>query len=342
MGEFSRLRPLKLWMQKTIPAVFDDSLTYYEAIAKLMAKINEIIEKLNTIQDEWEELLAETLQESKEYTDSKVKDFEIRLQTTIEELNIQYATFVNDVNSKLYQYHDEFLQFAYQQEKNLNNIYAQLLSVINSNNEYLKWLIENQKVDLEVIDYFTGRKVTPQFMFNKLAALHCPGAITYNELAAKNLTYNNIIDLEFTYEYLVKYGIPEGSWSQLLPENISYGVEVENPVTGEVVTGTYTAEEFFAGMILPVSETTGTTSTYSKFILGSDYFSATDNHLVCLQAGNYVVYSTSVGITINGNKADYMYTGDMIALNENDVLDLVSNSSGNYNTSAFLIRRTNI
>lgn len=36
------IKMLEIFVQKTLPEVFDDSLSYYEAVAKLKAKINEI------------------------------------------------------------------------------------------------------------------------------------------------------------------------------------------------------------------------------------------------------------------------------------------------------------
>ena len=37
-----RLERLRLWVQKTLPLVYDDSLTYYELLNKVVFKINEI------------------------------------------------------------------------------------------------------------------------------------------------------------------------------------------------------------------------------------------------------------------------------------------------------------
>ena len=38
---------INFWCQKVIPLVFDDSLSYYEAICKFMQKLNEVINALN-------------------------------------------------------------------------------------------------------------------------------------------------------------------------------------------------------------------------------------------------------------------------------------------------------
>ena len=46
-GTFKDLKQLRFWTQKILPLVYDDSLSYYEVLAKLTAKINEVIETFN-------------------------------------------------------------------------------------------------------------------------------------------------------------------------------------------------------------------------------------------------------------------------------------------------------
>lgn len=37
----------RFWCQKILPAVYDDSLSYYELLAKVVQKLNEVIDELN-------------------------------------------------------------------------------------------------------------------------------------------------------------------------------------------------------------------------------------------------------------------------------------------------------
>ena len=46
------IKPFKFWVQSVLPLVYDDSLSYYEVLAKMTVKINEIIEEMGTIPDE--------------------------------------------------------------------------------------------------------------------------------------------------------------------------------------------------------------------------------------------------------------------------------------------------
>lgn len=49
--------PFRAWCQKVLPAVYDDSLSYYEVLCKVMAKINEVIDALDIRDAEVDSLL---------------------------------------------------------------------------------------------------------------------------------------------------------------------------------------------------------------------------------------------------------------------------------------------
>ena len=49
--EIAGLSLFRFWCQKVLPAVYDDSLTYYELLCKVIEKLNELIEKDNEQSD---------------------------------------------------------------------------------------------------------------------------------------------------------------------------------------------------------------------------------------------------------------------------------------------------
>lgn len=49
MGYSEPIMRLKYWCQTVLPAVFDDSLSYYEVVCKVTEKLNELISKDNEI-----------------------------------------------------------------------------------------------------------------------------------------------------------------------------------------------------------------------------------------------------------------------------------------------------
>ena len=46
-GNYNNLKPFRFWCQKILPLVYDDSMSYYEVLAKLTGKLNEVIETFN-------------------------------------------------------------------------------------------------------------------------------------------------------------------------------------------------------------------------------------------------------------------------------------------------------
>ena len=55
------MRNLVVWVQKILPLVYDDSLSYYEVLSKVVDKTNEIIKVFNDIDGEIYNDVAEIL-----------------------------------------------------------------------------------------------------------------------------------------------------------------------------------------------------------------------------------------------------------------------------------------
>ena len=52
MAEFIKNSPFRFWCQKVLPLVYDDSLSYYELLCKVVYKLNELAENQNNLSDE--------------------------------------------------------------------------------------------------------------------------------------------------------------------------------------------------------------------------------------------------------------------------------------------------
>ena len=52
MAEFIKNRPFRFWCQKVLPLVYDDSLSYYELLCKVVCKLNELADNQNNLSDE--------------------------------------------------------------------------------------------------------------------------------------------------------------------------------------------------------------------------------------------------------------------------------------------------
>lgn len=59
MDNYIDLKSFKFWCQKVLPLVYDDSLSYYETLCKVVDYINNMIENQKEFSDELAELKSE-------------------------------------------------------------------------------------------------------------------------------------------------------------------------------------------------------------------------------------------------------------------------------------------
>ena len=50
------LRPFRFWCQKVLPLVYDDSLSYYELLCKVVDYLNKTMENVNSLSENFDEL----------------------------------------------------------------------------------------------------------------------------------------------------------------------------------------------------------------------------------------------------------------------------------------------
>lgn len=70
--------PLRFWCQQILPAVYDDSLSYYEAVCRLGDKVNEVITILNDSDNdllEMQQAIAELQKEFQEFKENGFDDY---------------------------------------------------------------------------------------------------------------------------------------------------------------------------------------------------------------------------------------------------------------------------
>lgn len=71
ISDASTIAKFRFWCQKVLPAVYDDSLSYYELLCKVIDKLNEVIEVANFSQEAWQAVYAEI---SRVENESKTRD----------------------------------------------------------------------------------------------------------------------------------------------------------------------------------------------------------------------------------------------------------------------------
>lgn len=193
------IMPIQFYLQKTLPAVFDDSLTYYEAVAKLVAKVNEIVSYVEEIE-----------QRENEYTDAQINNLKNQIDETIAQLNSDYESFSKTVSDKLNGFQNTLditlnNQYMYI-DSEIAGVNSRTDTAIANNNVYIFDRISKDLIDLKVINYFTGEIVPIQEMFDYLCQFHLTNAITYKQLASREKTYEQLANLNITYTQLAING----------------------------------------------------------------------------------------------------------------------------------------
>ena len=91
---YHKIDNFRFWCQKVLPLVYDDSLSYYELLCKVIAKLNETIDDTNSLLDAFVAL--------KEYVDNYFDSHEIEtlIQQKLDEM-VQDGTLANLINQEL-------------------------------------------------------------------------------------------------------------------------------------------------------------------------------------------------------------------------------------------------
>ena len=73
----NRVKPFRFWCQKVLPLVYDDSLSYYELLCKVVDYLNKVIEDVNTLADDVEEF-EQLFIELKNYVDNYFENLDVQ------------------------------------------------------------------------------------------------------------------------------------------------------------------------------------------------------------------------------------------------------------------------
>lgn len=76
--KLAQIGQFRFWCQKVLPAVYDDSLSYYELLAKVIEKLNEVITLVNGETDSWESIIQavqELQEEFQEFIDGGFEEY---------------------------------------------------------------------------------------------------------------------------------------------------------------------------------------------------------------------------------------------------------------------------
>lgn len=178
---------------------FPHTRNYDSDLAFLICRYKELIAKVDGIQ-------SDILEQAKAYTDDQIDLATAEINSLIEQLNSEYNAFITNVNNQLNTFDTELDRIETKLEQEIIGVNARTDFIISQNNEYLREYINSQLIDVKVVNYFTGKTVTIQEMFDYLAQFHLTNAITYEVLAARRNSYTDLQELNITYTELAING----------------------------------------------------------------------------------------------------------------------------------------
>lgn len=134
LNKVDTLGPFRHWCQKVLPAVYDDSLSYYELLCKVvdylnrtMENVNELNENVNMLYSAYKQLVEyvnefeELVKQRLEAQDSKIKAMERKIDSFIDEMNQKFENFEQEMRTFIEAYtattvKNEFNTYANSQE----------------------------------------------------------------------------------------------------------------------------------------------------------------------------------------------------------------------------------
>ena len=143
---------LRFWCQKVLPAVYDQSLSYYEVLCKLAAFLNKMVEELEKMQDNID-ALHKAYKDLQDWVNAEIARFEAHMEQHFDDLTRElwnrFEEYKNNTNTTLQQW---FNNYATNTTNNLNKKFNDFVTNANTridqmfntytsstNNEFNTW-----------------------------------------------------------------------------------------------------------------------------------------------------------------------------------------------------------
>lgn len=183
----------------------------------VIKKVQELNVNLDTLE---ERVKQASIEASKEYIDERltevlndfaelsqeVDDLRQYFDEQVATLQGNYNTFVNAVRNELDRMSRRIDDFDQTIKNDIIGVNALTDLKIQQNNTYILDEVARGVVNVRVINFFTGERVTVQEMFNYLCGLHATDTPTVQEMIDANKTVSELIALGHTVGDWVRYG----------------------------------------------------------------------------------------------------------------------------------------
>lgn len=102
---------LRFWCQKVLPAVYDQSLSYYEVLCKLAAFLNKMLEELEKMQDNID-ALHKAYKDLQDWVNAEIARFEAHMEQHFDDLTRElwnrFEEYKNNTNTTLQQWFNDY------------------------------------------------------------------------------------------------------------------------------------------------------------------------------------------------------------------------------------------
>ena len=123
---------LRFWCQKVLPAVYDQSLSYYEVLCKLAAFLNKMVEELEKMQDNID-ALHKAYKDLQDWVNAEIARFEAHMEQHFDDLTQElwnrFEEYKNNTNTTLQQW---FNNYATNTTNNLNKKFNDFVNNANT------------------------------------------------------------------------------------------------------------------------------------------------------------------------------------------------------------------
>ena len=232
MGIFNfSVRPLCSYYRKVLPAVYDNSLSYYEQLCRIKYKLNEVIKNLNDLEENLPSYVKQAIDEA-------LGGWEERMEAQFAEQNARIAAAEKKIDASVAEMQAQLDAAIREMEQTinaqLNALYLILVNGINANRAYIDSQISLLKAEFPdlstvyVVSPVDGQLVKIQDCVNDMYNVLRYGALTAAQYDALQLTAKEYDDKSLTAFTYDMYGLCE-LWSYL---NVH---RMHSVTTGEIV-----------------------------------------------------------------------------------------------------------
>lgn len=333
---------INFWCQKVIPLVFDDSLSYYEAICKFMQKLNEVISALNN-----NALCIDELQDKYIILQKNFDALEVKWEEFKTYIENEFNTFKTEITTKEENFetriNNEFTSFKTYVENYLDNIDVQ--SYVNikidqlADSGYFNTLLLNLGFNPD--NYLAKNNTTiyePTDDYNpatkKYVDEHSSQGVVYSAGDGIKIENGTISTTNYNALNNDKNGITIAGCTIIgkdnnLNSNDRNSIFGNNNTIGENITNSI--------IVGDVNNITGTSSYHNSNIIIGRHNTANNTHkTITIGSNNNVKLINQEEITIIGNNC-----GTINEVNENtNGSIIISNGTTHNEHNAIVITRT--